>query len=193
MRPCPHQLAAGAEEVVDETLDQCQRVRGMPVLADQHAARVVARQSGLQLAQFVGVEFVDLDPVLAPQVPGEPILFRTIGRAVDVKMAEAVHEVLGICRADQRLQGIEGRPDERAQGAGRRPRLFRRAGADEAQQPRCDCRQIAPAQRQRGERVKEPARNVPHDARHGDRGDGRAVEASGVAEGGAMAGLVVID
>ena len=50
-------------------------------------------------------------------------------------------EVLGARRADQRLQCFEGRPDERAQGAGRRPRLFRRAGADEAQQPR----QRAPA------------------------------------------------
>ena len=193
MRPRPHQLAARAHELLDQTLDQCQRVRGMPVLADQHAAHVVARQGGLQLAQFVGVELVDLDPVLAPQIPGEPVLLQAFGRAVDIEMAETMDEILGACRADQRLQCFEGRPDERAQGAGRRPRLFRRAGANEPQQPRSERRQIAPAQRQRGERVKEPARNVPHDAGHRHRGDGRAVEAPGVAEGCAAAGLVLLD
>ena len=193
MCPRPHQLTARADEVLDETLDQRQRVRGMPVFADQHAMRVVARQSGLQLAQFVGVEFVDLDPVLAPQIPGEPILRQAFGRAVDIEMTEAVNEVLGACRADQRLQCFEGRPDQRAQGAGCRPCLFRRAGADEPQQPWSERRQIAPAQRQWGERVKEPARHVPHDTGHRDRRDGRAVEASGVAEGGAMAGLVFLD
>ena len=48
----------------------------MAVLADQQAAHIVARQSRFELAQFVGVEFVDLDPVLAPQCPGEPSFAR---------------------------------------------------------------------------------------------------------------------
>ena len=86
----------------------------MPVLSDEHAAHVVARQRGLELAQFVGVEFVDLDPVLAPQIPGKPILRQAFGRAVDIEMAETMDEVIGASRADQRLQCFERRPDERA-------------------------------------------------------------------------------
>ena len=172
VRPRPHQLATGTDEVFDQAPDQFQRVRGVPVLPHQYPADIVARQRGLQLAQFVGVEFVDLDPILAPHIPGEPILLEAFGRTVDIEMAEAVNEVLGACRADQRLQCFEGRPDKRAQGGGRRPRLFGRAGADEAQQPWRDRRQIAPAQRQRGERVEQPARDVPHDAGHRHGRDG---------------------
>jgi len=61
-------------EVLDEALDQRQRVRGMPVLAHQQAADILARQCRFELTQFVGVEFVDLDPVVMPQIPGEAVL-----------------------------------------------------------------------------------------------------------------------
>ena len=58
---------------------KAERVRGVAVLAHQQAAHIVARQGGLELAQLVGVEFVDLDPVLAAQIPGEAILFQALG------------------------------------------------------------------------------------------------------------------
>ena len=71
MRRARHELAARAREMLDKALDQRERVRGMAVLAHEQAAHIVARQSRFELAQFIGVEFVDLDPVLAPQSPGE--------------------------------------------------------------------------------------------------------------------------
>ncbi len=70
--------------MVEQALNQAERVRGVAVLAHQNAAYVVARQSGFELAQFVGVEFVDFDPVLAAQFPGEPVLFQPLRRAINV-------------------------------------------------------------------------------------------------------------
>ena len=52
--------------MLEQAFDELQRVRGVSILAYQQAADIVARQSGLELAQFVGIELVDLDPVFAP-------------------------------------------------------------------------------------------------------------------------------
>ncbi len=76
----------------------------MSVLAHQDAANIVARQGRFQLAQLVGVEFVDFDPILAAQFPGEPVLFRPLRRTIDVEVAEAMDEFLGARVADQRRQ-----------------------------------------------------------------------------------------
>jgi hypothetical protein len=57
------------------------------------------------LAQLIGVEFVDLDPVLAPQFPGEAILLQAFGGAIDIEMPVTVDEILGACGADERLHG----------------------------------------------------------------------------------------
>jgi hypothetical protein len=65
------------------------------VLAHQHAVDIVSRQRGFELAQFVSVEFVDLDPIFPPQLPGEVILSRAFRGAIDIEMAEAVDEILG--------------------------------------------------------------------------------------------------
>ena len=67
----------------------------MSVLAHQHAVDIVSRQRGFELAQFVSVEFVDLDPIFPPQLPGEVILSRAFRGAIDIEMAEAVDEILG--------------------------------------------------------------------------------------------------
>ncbi len=179
--------------MVEQSLDQAQRVRGVPVLAHQDAADIIARQGGFELAQLVGVEFVGLDPVLAAQFPGEPVLFQALRRAVDVKMAEPVNEVLGAGVMHQRRQRFERRANQRAQRAGLRMNLFRRAGADEADQPGGDRRQIGPAQRQRPERVEQPARHVPHHPRHRHRRHRGGVECAGIAKGGAMTGLAGLD
>src|ERR1700731_4795688 len=122
-------------------------VRGVPVLAPQEAADVLARQYRFELAQLVGVEFVDLDPVFAPQRPGEAILCETFGGAVDVEMPQPMDEILSAGRADQRPQGVESRADQRAQGPRLDAHLFRRSRTDKADEPRSDRRQIAPTQR----------------------------------------------
>src|ERR1700736_4267891 len=62
----------------------------MPVLAHQYASHIIARQRGLELAQLVGVEFIDLDAVLATQVPRQAILLRAFGGTIDIEMAEPV-------------------------------------------------------------------------------------------------------
>src|SRR5262245_61843758 len=110
----------------------------MAVLAHQQAAHVVARQSWLELTQLIGVEFVDLDAVLAAQVPGRGVLGEALERPVHIKMAETMDKTLGAGVADQRLERFERRPDQGAQGARRRPRLLGCAGADEAKEPRRD-------------------------------------------------------
>ena len=101
--------------MLEQAFDELQRVRGVSILAYQQAADIVARQSGLELAQFVGIEFVDLDPVFAPQFPGQSVLFQASRGAVDIEVAQAVNEILGAGGADQRLQGFEGRAEEWAQ------------------------------------------------------------------------------
>ena len=179
--------------MVEEALDQPQRVRGVPVLAHQDAAHVIARQGGFELTQLIGVEFVDLDPVLAAQLPGEPVLCQALRGAVDIKMAEPVDEVLGAGVAHQRRQRFECRADQRTQ----RPRLgvdlFRGTGANKSNEPRGDRRQIGPAQRQRPERVGQPARHVPHHPRHRHRRHRGGVQRAGIAKGSAVTGLAGLD
>ena len=119
----------------------------MPVLAHQQPADILARQRRFELAQLVGIEFVDLHPVFAPQRPGEAILSETFSGAVDVEMAQPMDEIPSAGRADQRPQGVEGRADQRAQGPRLGAYFFRRARAHETHQPRSYRRQIAPAQR----------------------------------------------
>src|ERR1700731_2067940 len=128
----------------------------MPVLAHQHAAYVIARQRGLELAQLVGVEFIDLETVLAAQGPPRAILPPPSGGRIDIEMAEPVDQVLGAGGAYERLQYFEGRADERAQRPCLGADLLRRAGPDKADEPWGDHRQIAPAQGQWTEWVEEP-------------------------------------
>src|SRR5258708_16249858 len=154
----------------------------MPVLAHQHAAHIIARQRGLELAQLVGVEFVDLDTVLAAQVPRQAILLRAFGRTIDIEMAEPVDQVLGARGAYERLQCCEGRADERAQRPCLGADLLRRAGPDKADEPRGDRRQVAPAQGQWTEWVEEPPRHIADHSRHRHRGHRRAVEAPAIAK-----------
>jgi hypothetical protein len=61
----------------------------MTVLAHEHAAQIIPRQRRLELTQLVGVEFVDLDPVFAAQIPRKTVLFRAVRGAIDIKVAEA--------------------------------------------------------------------------------------------------------
>src|SRR5271167_1569722 len=188
-----HELATRPQEVFQQAFDQRQRVRGMPVLAHEHAADILARQGRFELAQFIGVEFVDLDAVFTPQIPGEAILSQASFGAIDKKMAQPMHEILGAGGGDKRPQRFEGRADERAQSASLRADLLWSAGPDEAEEPRSDRRQIAPAERQRTERVEEPARHLPDHARHRQRCHRRAVEAAGIAKGGASTRLSGFD
>ena len=142
-RPC-------ARKCSTRRVDQAERVAGMAVLAHQQAADIVARQRRFELAQFVGVELVDLDPVLAPQRPGEPVLrqrLRRSGRRRDG-------------RADGRGPRRRRRFDQlRTSGSGRRRPAAAGPGPGRAPSPaspartkrtqiRQDRRQIAPAQRQ---------------------------------------------
>src|SRR5271169_5430956 len=133
--------------MLEQAFDERERVRGMSVLAHEHATDIVARQSRFELTQFIGVEFVDLHAVLAPQFPGEAILSQAFRRAIDIEVAEAVDEILGAGGTDQRLQGFKGWTDERTQCASLSTHLLRRARADEPNQPRSDRREVAPAQR----------------------------------------------
>src|SRR5712675_820052 len=165
----------------------------MPVLAHQHAAHIIARQRGLELAQLVGVEFIDLDAVLAPQIPRQAILLRAFGGTIDIEMAEPVDQVLGAGGAYERVQCFEGRADERAQRPCLGADLLRRAGPDKADEPRGDRREIAPAQRQWTEWVEEPPRHIADHSRHRHRGHRRAVETPGIAKGSTAAGLCRLD
>ena len=72
----------------------------MSILAHEHAADIVSRQRGFELTQFVSVEFVDLDPIFGSQLPGEMILSQAVRGAIDIEMAEAVHEIIGAGGAD---------------------------------------------------------------------------------------------
>ena len=49
----------------EQALHEPERVRSVPVLAHQQPADILARQRRFELTQLVGVEFVDLDPVVA--------------------------------------------------------------------------------------------------------------------------------
>ena len=48
--------------MLKQPFDEAERVRGMSVLAHEHAADIIARERRFELAQLVSVEFVDLDP-----------------------------------------------------------------------------------------------------------------------------------
>src|SRR5438270_292818 len=90
----------------------------MAVLAHEEAAHIRARQARFELAQFVGVEFIDLDAIVAPQCPGEAVFRQRFGRAVDIKMPALMHESVGAGHLRQFAHERHGRPD---QGPHRRP------------------------------------------------------------------------
>src|SRR5262249_12255851 len=104
MRPRASEFAPRAQEVLDQPLDQGKRVRGMAVLPHQQTADVVARQSRFELAQLIGVKFVDLDAVFAAQLPGSVVFAQALERPVHVKMTEAMDETFGAGVADERLK-----------------------------------------------------------------------------------------
>ena len=188
-----HDLAAVAPELLDETGHEAVRVARVPVLAHQQAAHILARQHRFELAQFVGVEFVDFDAVLAPQRPGQRVFRQRFGRTVDVQMAALMDQILGAGVARQFAHQRHGRRDQRPQRARLRPHLVRRRRAHHPREIRQDRRQIGPAQRQRPERVHQPARHVADEAGERDRRHRRAVERPGIAERGALAGIARLD
>jgi hypothetical protein len=69
----------------------------------------------------------------------------------------------------------------------------RPAGEHEAHEPRRDPRQVAPADRQRRERVAQHPRHLAHDARHGGRHDAGRREDPRVAARGLVAGLLRVE
>ena len=152
---CPrrHDLAALAPEQFDKRRHQPERIARMAVLAHEEAAHILARQARFELAQFVGVEFVDLDAVVAPQCPGEAVFRQRFGRAVDIKMPALMHESVGARHLRQFAHERHGRPDQGPHRARLRPDLLRRRRAHKSHEIGQDLWQIAPAQRQGPERV----------------------------------------
>jgi hypothetical protein len=108
-------------------------------------------------------------------------------------MTEAMDEVLGAGVADKRHQRVERGADQRSQGAGLGMDFVGGPGADEADEPRGDRRQVAPAQRQRPHRVEQPARHVPHHARHRHRRHRGGIEGTGIAKRRTMPRLGRLD
>ena len=185
--------AAVAQKALGEAVDEPVRVRRVPVLGDEHALDVVAGEGRLELAQLVGVELVPGDAVVAPELPGEALLPQALLRAIDEEVAGLLDEVLGAGVLEERRKRRERRAEDGAQGLRLLAHLLRAAGGDEADEPRRERRQIAPADDERPHRIGQPARHVADRARHRHRHDRGAVEAAGIAEGGALAGIAGLD
>jgi hypothetical protein len=98
-----------------------------------------------------------------------------------------MHEALGAGILDQRLQRRQRRADQRAQRARLGVHLLLGARRARSATDRAGPRQIAPAQRQRPQRIAQPARHLLDDPRRRHRRHRRAVERAGIAERGALA------
>jgi hypothetical protein len=150
-------------------------------------------QARLDLADMLAVQQLHLHP--APALQGELLLGRGEGGlgAIDAEPARVADHMGDSRRLGQRPIGIAAAQRQFAQrdGAGLDP--GGPAGGDEAQQPGGDSGQIAPADRQRPQRIAQHARDAPEDARHGHRLAGARGDDGGIAHGGALARRPVVD
>ena len=137
--------------------------------AAQQLAHHTTAGSPMNVGDLLGaVEQVEGDPVLPPQVP--------FGRTAGEGRSALVHLQLPL-RADQ-LTPADGAElaFQRGLRAGHERRLcsnpgavaFRPRGAPEAPQPWRQCQRVPRADRQRPQRVEQPARRPCHDPRRGE-------------------------
>jgi hypothetical protein len=74
--PRMHELAAQAQELREQAFNEPEWVRGVPVLAHQQPADIIARQGGFELTQFVSIEFSISTPFSRRNSQARPSLFK---------------------------------------------------------------------------------------------------------------------
>src|SRR5579863_2643931 len=142
------------------------RIADVAVLFDQRAAHEVARKRWVVLTQLVGVELRHDDSVVAPEFVAKRVLGKGLLGAIKRERALALDEVRATGIPRQRQHGV----DRRTQQAPERTRLRRDAvrgsRPDETDEPGCQYREIAPADREWTHRIEQPAWHVPERPRH---------------------------
>lgn len=88
--------------------DKPARIRALPLFWQINSALEDRRQGWFQLPDFVGIEDVDLDPMLAPKPEAIGTLRRPVRRFVDEELAAFLQQVLAAGSLDQRLVAFEG-------------------------------------------------------------------------------------
>ena len=174
--------AAVPQEGLRQPFDQPVRVRGVAVLAYKHALDVIAGQVRIELLQLALREFIPGDAVIAPQSPSHALAFPAGLRAVDDQVTNSLDQVQRVRIARDRRHGLDPLIDQRPQRTSLPLHFLLGPGPDEANEPRCQNRQIVPAHDQRAQWIDQPAGHLANRVGHRHRHHGRSIEAPGIAE-----------
>lgn len=174
-------LSAVAHERFGREMAEGCGIGAMAVLGDEAGEADVAAEAWLELPQRVGVEVLDRDALGPAERRAARIGAKAGLGAIDPERALLTDQVLGADRFGQGPMGHDRGCQQLAQRAGLGQDLRCRAGPHEAPQPRGGRRQVAPAQRQGPERIREPAGHGFQHAGIGARHDRCAAQPAGIA------------
>ena len=186
-------LGTIAAELLRQPLHHPMRIAEMSVFLDQDAARELARERGLGLAKLIGIELGHDDAVVASEPPGGLVLGVAVLRPIGPEVTLAMNQLRNAGIPRQRQQRLDRGREQGAECLGLSFDALRRARADKPDEPWRYDRQITPADRERPQRIEQPPRHIPDRTGHRHRHDRGAVEATGIAEGGAFAGRARVE
>ncbi len=188
------ELAAALDQRLDDALDIALGMADGPVVRQQQAARDLGVEGRLQVQHLVPAEQLEVTAAPAEELPLERgRALEAIGIEGDLEPAARAHEVGEAALLDDEIVGLL-----RALGQGRyRLRgglgALGAGGQRHAQEPGQQARQMAPADRERAQRVAQHGRHLADEPWCGDRQHAGDADDAGIAERGAAAGRPRVD